>query len=75
MRMGAYTEIIIVAGSVNGLEAVPPAPDSWAAKVENEVAIWLISMEAQSKWELPPASEHTITFTLFLQRFQNYYFR
>jgi redox-sensitive bicupin YhaK (pirin superfamily) len=50
-------EVIIVAGSVNGQDAVPPAPDSWAAKEENEVAIWLISMEAQSKWELPPASE------------------
>lgn len=56
---GASTEVIIVAGSVNGLEAVSPAPDSWAAKVENEVAIWLISMEARAKWELPPASEHT----------------
>jgi redox-sensitive bicupin YhaK (pirin superfamily) len=50
-------EVIIVAGYVNGQKAVPPAPDSWAAKEENEVAIWLISMEAQSKWELPPASE------------------
>lgn len=56
---GTSTEVIIVAGSVNGLEAVPPAPDSWAAKVENEVAIWLISMEARAKWELPPASEQT----------------
>jgi redox-sensitive bicupin YhaK (pirin superfamily) len=54
---GKSIEITIVAGSVNGMEAVPPAPDSWAAKAENEVAIWLISMEAHSKWELPPASE------------------
>ncbi len=54
---GKSIEITVVAGSLNGLEAVPPAPDSWAAKAENEVAIWLISMEAQSKWELPPASE------------------
>jgi redox-sensitive bicupin YhaK (pirin superfamily) len=56
---GKSIEITVVAGSVNGLEAVPPAPDSWAASAENEVAIWLISMEAQSKWELPPASEQT----------------
>jgi redox-sensitive bicupin YhaK (pirin superfamily) len=54
---GKLIEIIVVAGSLNGLEAVPPAPDSWAAKAENDVAIWLISMEAQSKWELPPASD------------------
>ncbi len=56
---GKSIEITVVAGSVNGLKAVPPAPDSWAANAENEVAIWLINMKAQSKWELPPASEHT----------------
>ncbi len=56
---GKSIEITVVAGSLNGLEAVPPASDSWAAKAENEVAIWLVSMEAQSKWELPPASEKT----------------
>ena len=54
---GKSIEITVVAGSVNGMEAVPPAPDSWAAKAENEVAIWLIKMEGQSNWDLPPASE------------------
>jgi len=54
---GKSVEITVVAGAVNGLEAVSPAPNSWAAKTENEVAIWLINMEARSKWELPPASE------------------
>jgi redox-sensitive bicupin YhaK (pirin superfamily) len=53
---GRSMEIIIVAGSVNGQKAVPPAPDSWAAKAENEVAIWLIKMQANSKWELPAVS-------------------
>jgi redox-sensitive bicupin YhaK (pirin superfamily) len=56
---GKIIEVTVVAGSLNGLEAVPPAPDSWAAKAENEVAIWLISMEARSEWKLPPASGHT----------------
>lgn len=56
-ELGRSTEIKVVAGSVEGIKAAPPAPDSWAAKAENEVAIWLINMEAQSKWVLPPASE------------------
>jgi redox-sensitive bicupin YhaK (pirin superfamily) len=56
-ELGRSTEIKVVAGSVDGIDAVPPAPDSWAASAENEVAIWLISMEALAKWELPPASE------------------
>lgn len=54
---GKSIEITVVAGSVNGLEGVPPAPDSWAAKAENDVAIWLISMQAKSIWELPQTSE------------------
>lgn len=55
---GRYIDITLVAGSVNGMDAVSPAPDSWAATAENEVAIWLINMAAHSKWELPPASEN-----------------
>jgi redox-sensitive bicupin YhaK (pirin superfamily) len=54
--LGKSSEITVIAGSLNGQEAVPPAPDSWAAGVENEVAIWLVNMEAGAKWEIPPAS-------------------
>ncbi len=56
-KKGKAIDITIIAGSINGLEAVPPAPDSWAAKAENEVAIWLIRLEAGASWDLPPASE------------------
>ena len=53
---GRSVRIKIVAGSINGLDPIDPPPNSWAAKTENEVAIWLIRMEAGSKWELPVAS-------------------
>ena len=53
---GKSVEITIIAGSLDGITALPPAPDSWAARAENEVAIWLIRMDASSKWDLPPAS-------------------
>jgi redox-sensitive bicupin YhaK (pirin superfamily) len=56
---GKTIDITIIAGSINGLKAVPPAPDSWAAEAENDVAIWLIRMEAGSSWDLPAASEDT----------------
>jgi len=49
-------EIEIMAGSVEGISAPDPAPDSWAANPENEVAIWHIRMEAGATWTLPPAS-------------------
>lgn len=52
---GKSTEITIVAGGIGDVKAPPPTPDSWAANRENEVAIWLIAMEASAKWELPAA--------------------
>ncbi len=51
------TRIEIMAGSLEGSKAPDPAPDSWAASAENEVAIWYIQMEALATWTIPPASE------------------
>ena len=53
---GLLTEIEIVAGSLEGIQAPDPAPDSWAAHPDNEVAIWHIQMDAGATWSLPPAS-------------------
>jgi len=53
---GKWTEVEIVAGSLDGISAPDPAPDSWAADPENEVAIWHIRMEPEAKWILPAAS-------------------
>lgn len=51
------TVIDIVAGKIEDSEAPSPAPDSWAAEAENEVAIWQITMEENAEWELPAASK------------------
>ena len=53
---GRTSSITVVAGSLGGVKAPSPTPDSWAAAEEHEVAIWLIRMEAGAEWELPPAS-------------------
>jgi quercetin 2,3-dioxygenase len=50
------TEIRIIAGKLDGHTAPPPAPDSWAADPENEVAVWIIRMEANAEWVMPAAS-------------------
>lgn len=50
-------EIDIVAGKIDDSIAPEPAPDSWAAKPENEVAIWQIVLEKNASWEIPLASE------------------
>lgn len=56
---GRKTNVTLIAGKLNETTAPPPAPDSWAANPDNEVGIWLIKMEANAKWTVPPASLET----------------
>jgi redox-sensitive bicupin YhaK (pirin superfamily) len=51
------TEITVIAGRIGDTSAPQPAPDSWAADAENEVAIWIIKMAPAATWVLPPASQ------------------
>ena len=56
-KQGKSTEVIIVAGKIEDKSAPPPAPDSWAANADNEIAIWRIKMEAGAQFQLPHASQ------------------
>jgi len=56
-KSGRETRVEIVAGSLEGKRAPDPAPDSWAARADNDVAIWYIQMEAEAFWTIPPASK------------------
>ena len=53
---GLETRVKVVAGTLGGVQALLPSPDSWAANPENEVAIWVMHMESGAKFNLPPAS-------------------
>jgi redox-sensitive bicupin YhaK (pirin superfamily) len=55
-KHGNKTSVRIIAGNLENTAALAPAPDSWAADPENEVAIWIITMEAGAEWTLPAAS-------------------
>lgn len=46
----------VFAGSLNGMAAPPPAPDSWAADPSNDVNIWTIEIDAGARWLLPAAA-------------------
>ncbi|MBN2638914.1 MAG: pirin family protein [Bacteroidales bacterium] len=50
------TKIELIAGNTDNLKAPLPPPDSWAAKEENEVAIWVIHMEPNAIFQIPVAS-------------------
>lgn len=43
----------IIAGTYEGVKALQPAPDSWAANPENDVNIWLLNIEPNVKITIP----------------------
>lgn len=47
--------IEVIAGELYGVKALDPAPNSWAADPDNEVAIWTIRLAAGATFTLPPA--------------------
>jgi redox-sensitive bicupin YhaK (pirin superfamily) len=53
---GKKTEVKVIAGKIENTKSPDPAPNSWAADPENEVAIWTIKMEAGASWSLPKAT-------------------
>lgn len=60
-------EINVIAGKIGEITAPLPAPDSWAANPENEVAIWTVKLEAGVQWILPKAATD-VKRTLFFYR-------
>jgi redox-sensitive bicupin YhaK (pirin superfamily) len=53
---GKAVEVTLIAGSIKGIRAPEPAPDSWAHESANEVGIWLVRLEADAGWTIPPAT-------------------
>jgi redox-sensitive bicupin YhaK (pirin superfamily) len=53
------TEITVWAGNYGKKQALPPPPNSWAAKLSSEVAIWRIRIQPGGTIALPPAAGGT----------------
>ena len=45
----------LIAGTLNGVQAPPPPPNSWASQPGSDMAIWLIRLDPGATWELPRA--------------------
>jgi redox-sensitive bicupin YhaK (pirin superfamily) len=58
---GRSTELAVIAGRLQDADApLPPPPDSWAAQLDADVAIWTIRMDPGARWTLPAtAGEQT----------------
>lgn len=48
-------EITVIAGALGDLVPPAPPPNSWAARADSDVAIWVIRLDGSTQWELPPA--------------------
>ena len=49
-------KIKVIAGPYKNVAPPTPAPDSWAADPDNEVAVWNIHVEPEAEYMLPSAS-------------------
>jgi hypothetical protein len=56
---GRATEILLVAGNIDGTQAPAPPPNSWAARATADVAIWTIKIAPEARWTLPAATPGT----------------
>lgn len=57
----------IIAGNFKKHNAPKPAPDSWAADNENEVAVWLIHIHVNGSITLPKAEKGTVRTIYFYE--------
>src|SRR5688572_2302020 len=55
-KNGKITEVRVIAGKIGDVKAPDPAPNSWAADLEHDVAIWTIKIEEGAEWSLPTTS-------------------
>ena len=58
------SSVKIITGAYKGTNSCKPAPNSWAANPENEVAVWTIHIMPNSEFILPP-SIHKVNRTLY----------
>lgn len=66
-KNGKSVEVNVIAGTLEDVQALTPAPDSWAAFPENDVAIWTIKLEQGAVWALPAAGKEA-SRTLYFHR-------
>ena len=53
---GKRTEVMVIAGALDGTQPLPPPPHSWASKPEADLAIWSMALENGATWTIPPAT-------------------
>ena len=63
---GRTVEVTVIAGSIGDERPPAPPPSSWASRVEADVAIWHVVMDAGTRFLLPPAAVAETNRTLYV---------
>ena len=63
-KNGNTTKVDLIAGTLNGIKALNPNPDSWATDPKNKVQIWMIKMNPNAVFTIS-ASELGLSRTLY----------
>ncbi len=61
---GKATDVIVIAGALDGVEPLAPPPHSWGADPESDLAIWSIAMQDGAAWTVPAARGSNTVRTL-----------
>jgi redox-sensitive bicupin YhaK (pirin superfamily) len=56
---GPGVSVDVMAGEIDGIQAPPANPDSWASRRDSHLGIWLVRLDSGARWELPRAP-HTV---------------
>ena len=51
------THLKIICGKFNNISVTPAAPDSWATDINNQIAVFLIKMDANAVFNIPTADK------------------
>ncbi|MGM0635756.1 MAG: pirin family protein [Bacteroidota bacterium] len=66
-KNGNQISVKIIAGKLCNTKAIRPTPDSFAAKDENHINIWRISLDANAEWTLPKGDEKANRMLFFYE--------
>jgi hypothetical protein len=57
--------VTIVAGALGDAKPASPPPNSWAARDDAEVAIWVLRLDAGASWTMPATHHPDVARTLY----------
>jgi quercetin 2,3-dioxygenase len=62
---GCSTEVVCVAGTLEGKQALNPPPHSWASEADSDLGIYTVKLAPGARWSLPAAQSSATRRVLY----------